>query len=187
MADPEGHFAAIPGAAKRACCSAMEIVRLVLDGTLQNLGRDPAVEGYLSLLVDVEELRGHVRLEVAPVGVPLRQAERRLRTSTAVIDALIAPGPNGEPPILPSERVINPVNRCPQVVIPFAALEAFDREYIGLMPLAKDTGIHHVQLRKRLDEAGVAPAFEPGRVGARSYLRKRATHAFMDSCNPATR
>jgi hypothetical protein len=171
MSDPEPHFVNIPTAAKRACCSSMEIVKLVLDGTVRNRGRDMAIEGYLSLLVDVEELRRHVRLDVEPLGAPLRQAERQLRTSTAVVEALIAPGPNGEPPILESLTATNPVNRCPQVLVPFAALEAFERQFVGLMALAKETGIHHVQLRKRLDAAGVEAAFEPERVGARFYAR----------------
>ncbi|MGP9820032.1 TniQ family protein [Salinarimonas sp. NSM] len=178
MPAPGEGIVPIPGAAKRACCSAMEIVRLVLDGTLHKLGRDPLVEGYLSLLVDVEEVRRHTRLEVEPVGVPLREAERRLRTSTAVIEALIAPGPDGEAPILETVTAINPVNRCPQVVVPFAALEAFEREYVGLMALAKETGIHQVQLRKRLDVAGVVPAFEPDRVGARFYARAAISTLF---------
>lgn len=173
MANPEPHFGSIPEAMKRACCSAMEIVRLVLHGKLQNLGGDPEVEGYLSLLVDVEELKTHVRLEADPSSIPLRQAERRLRTSTAVIKALISPGPNQEPPILEPQTVVNPVNRCPQVVIPFAAIEAFERDYIGLMQLAKETGVHHVQLRKLLDGAGIEPAFDPDRVAARYYRREK--------------
>lgn len=166
----EDHFHTIPKAAKRACCSGMEIVRLVLDGRLNNLGRDPEVQGYLSLLVDVDELRPLVQLKSEPEGVSLRDAERRIGTSTAVIEALIRSEESADP-ILESQTVINPVNRCPQIVIPFLALEDFDEVYVGLIRLAKEIGVHHVPLRRNLDDAGVEPAFDPDKVGARFYRR----------------
>lgn len=171
MTDPGGWMAPIPAAAKRACCSAMEIVGLVLDGTLQNLGRDPDARGYLSLLVDVEEIRPLVRLEIEPAGVTLRDVEKRLGISHAAMVAMIAPGPDGEPPILASERVINPVNRCPQTVVPFAAFEAFEREYVSLAQLARETGVNARKLKARLEAEGVKPVFEPERVGALLYPR----------------
>jgi hypothetical protein len=51
----------IPAAAKRACCSATEIVRFIVDKKLRWVGRLGDVEGYLSVLVDLEELRELVR------------------------------------------------------------------------------------------------------------------------------
>src|SRR3546814_18504790 len=54
-------FFTIPETAKRACCSASEIVAMILNGRLTRVGRRRGVSGYMSVLVDVEETRGLVR------------------------------------------------------------------------------------------------------------------------------
>jgi hypothetical protein len=167
MSDPEAGFADLPRAAKRACCSAMEIVALVLEGRLKRLGRDLSQNGYLALLVDVEEVRALVRLDIKAQGMSLREIERRIGTNTKVVEALIRAGDGP----LPTITVINPVNRCPQMVVPFDALDAFEREYVGLTHLARERGVHHVVLRKRLDAAGVVPALTREKFGATFYRR----------------
>jgi hypothetical protein len=167
MSDLEAGFADLPRAAKRACCSAMEIVALVLEGRLKRLRRDLRQQGYLALLVDVEEVQALVRLNLNAQGMTLREVERRFGTHTKVVEALIR---TGDGP-LPTMTVINPVNRCPQTVVPFDSLEAFEREYVGLTHLARERGVHHVVLRKRLDAAGVVPALTREKFGATFYRR----------------
>lgn len=168
MADPEPGFADLPHAAKRACCSAMEIVALVLEGRLKRLGRDLNQQGYLALIVDVEEVRALVRLGLNAQGMTLREVERRFGIHTGVVKALIRPGDGP----LPTMTVVNPVNRCPQTVVPFEALDAFEREYVGLTRLARERGVHHVVLRKRLDAAGVVPALTREKFSATFYRRR---------------
>jgi hypothetical protein len=53
----------IPAAAKRAFCSGAAIVRLIIDKKLKWVGRLAGTEGYLSILVDIEEIREQVRGE----------------------------------------------------------------------------------------------------------------------------
>jgi hypothetical protein len=65
VAKAEG-MATIPKAAKHANCSAMDIVPLVLDCKLKKIARLTQTRGYLSLLVDVDEVRGHVRKPKPP-------------------------------------------------------------------------------------------------------------------------
>jgi hypothetical protein len=154
----------IPAAAKRACCSASEIVRLILERKLTWVGRLTGERGYMAVLVNVEEVRQHVRREDHG-GVSLRQVEQRLGTSTAVVKALIRLGH------LPSRTAINPVNRCPQTVVDPGELEAFQRTYVSLAALAAERGKHFRRLKAMLDEAGVAPAFEEGTVPATFYRR----------------
>jgi hypothetical protein len=90
---------------------------------------------------------------------------------------LTSPGPNGEAPILETRVVVNPVNRCRQTVVPTGEIEAFERDYVNLLRLSKQIGIHHVQLRKRLEASGIEPAFDPERVGARFYPREALRRA----------
>ncbi|KLK93144.1 hypothetical protein AA309_11130 [Microvirga vignae] len=167
MSYREAGFSDLPGAAKKACCSAMEIVALVLEGRLKRLGRDLNQQGYLALLVDVEEVRALVRLNIKAQGMTLREIERRIGTNTKVVEALIRAGDGP----LPTLTVVNPVNRCPQTVVPFEALDAFEREYIGLTHLARERGVHHIVLRKQLDAAGVVPALRREKFGATFYRR----------------
>ena len=51
----------IPDAARLACCTSEEIVRLILDGRLARKWRLTSERGYMSVLVDVEEVRALVR------------------------------------------------------------------------------------------------------------------------------
>jgi len=48
-------------AAKKACCGAEAIVRLAIDGKLARKWKLAGERGYMSLLVDVDEVRGLVR------------------------------------------------------------------------------------------------------------------------------
>jgi hypothetical protein len=155
----------IPAAAKRACCSAMEIVGLILDRKLSGVRRRADVAGYLSVLVDPGEVKPFVQGQ-ADGSLSLREVERRLGSSTAVVKALTEMGH------LPSRIAVNPVNRCPQRVVHADDLAHFMRRLVSLHALAVETGIHFRQLAKMLDGAGIEPAFEPDTVRARFYERR---------------
>jgi len=152
----------IQGAMKRASCSAMEIVGLVLSGRLERLAVDPAERGYLSLLVDPEEIKLLVQLG-SHGGLSLREVEKRLGTTTAVVSALIAGGH------LPSQQGINPVKRQPQTVVTEEALQRFSELYVSLHELARIRQSNPGNLKRELAGRGVEPAL--GNVPASFYTR----------------
>jgi hypothetical protein len=155
----------IPAAAKRACCSAAEIVRLIVDRRLVWKGRLPHVQGYLSVLIELAEVRKHVQGK-ALADYSLRRVEQFLGTSTAVVKALIEKGH------LRSRIAVNPINRCPQRVVAKVELERFQGEFISLASLAKQRRVYTGELSKRLLVAGLRPAFDAKAVGA-SFFRVR--------------
>jgi hypothetical protein len=161
----DGRLMPIPTAAKWACCSAMEIVRLVLDRKLARVGRRTDAAGYLSVLVDPREVQPFVQGQ-ADGSLSLREVEQRLGTTTRVVKALIEHGH------LPSRVETNPVNRCPRQVVGQEDLDAFMGRYVTLHVAAKEQGVYHRRLKSSLDEAGVGPAFDPTTVHATFFERK---------------
>lgn len=160
--------ATIPEAAKRACCSAIDIVQAIIEGLPSWVGRLEAERGYMSVLVDVEEMKELAR---APEhgGISLREASVLLSTNDRVVQALVDTGH------LRSVTVTNPVNRCPQTVVMPDEMERFRATYVSLHELARTTGKGLHGLKKALDQRGISPAFDPDRVGATFYTRASAT------------
>lgn len=155
----------IPAAAKKACCSAAEIVRAILDGRLKRKGRLVGARGYMSVLVDVEEVRALVR-GTDPGGLVGRPLAKRLGVADKVVAKLIA-GAH-----LKTVIVVHPINRCPTAIVPTAEVERFEREFVSLFGLAKQLGRHFRAVKKALEAAGVEPAVDPEKVGATFYRRK---------------
>jgi hypothetical protein len=154
----------IPGAAKRANCSAMEIVRAILDGKLEWVGQVAGEQGYMSILVNVEKVRNLVRGDHGDK-LPLPVVQVALKTSFAVVDALIRTG------ILPSERAISPINRCPYTAVRAADLDAFRATYGSLQELARERDLHFIGCKKLLTANGVEPAFDKAIVPVTLYRR----------------
>jgi hypothetical protein len=154
----------IPTAAKRACCSSADIVRLILDRKLSWTGKAAGQRGYLSLLVNVEEVRTKVR-RPDHGGLTKVEVMKRLHTTSAVLSALIK---HGHLTTLP---VINPVNRYHQVVISLEEFDRFNREYVSLYVLTQEQGKHFTVVQKALDQRGIEPAFKPRKIGATFYWR----------------
>src|SRR5258708_29236637 len=71
---------------------------------------------------DVEEMRGVVR-GPGQGGLTLEGVVSRFSTSDGAVRALIDGGH------LKTMKVINPVNRCPTVIVPAQEVERFEREY----------------------------------------------------------
>ena len=165
-ADPkyagEAAFHDIPSAAKRACCRAEQIIRLLLDRKLGRVGRNPEVEGYLSVLVDIDEVRPLVSGEDHG-GINLRTAGSLIRTSDRVLRALIDNG------FIAAECVPNPVTKQIQTIIRPEELERFQNEFIGLHVLAKERGQHFRKVTIELQAKDIRPAFDPMQVRAIFY------------------
>jgi hypothetical protein len=73
---------------------------------------------------------------------------------------------------------INPVNRCPTVIVPSAEIKRFEREFVSLFALAQQQGKHFRAVKKELEAAGVKPAMKAEQVGATFYRRCDLAAAF---------
>jgi hypothetical protein len=154
----------IPEAARLDFCMSEEVVRLILDRKLVRKWRLRGERGYMSVLVDIEEVRALVR---GPDhgGLTGIEIKDKLSTTAKVAAALIKHGH------LKTITVVNPVNRCPTVVVPAEDVERFARTYISLFALAKQQGRHFRAVKKEIDAAGIEPALDPEKVGATFYRR----------------
>ncbi|MBN8978641.1 MAG: TniQ family protein [Rhizobiales bacterium] len=156
----------IANAARRACCPITEIVKLILDRKLQNVGKLESRTGFASLLVDIEEVRSAVKLK-APDGLPPNTVARTiLKTNVAVMAQLVKCG------AIRTVTTINPVNRCTMAIIQFAEIERFQKQFVSLHHVARSLGLHMTVAKKRLADGGIKPA--PGFEGVNATFYKRA-------------
>jgi TniQ len=154
----------IAGAAKRANCKAAEIVRLIFDKKLKWVGHMAGVDGYLSVLVDLEEIRSLTRGKDHG-GLTPYQVACTLGATDRVARMLIKHGH------LKTVSTINPINRCPQRVVMPEEVERFQRQYVSLFALAKERGRHFRKLKQELDASGAKPALDAETIGATFYAR----------------
>jgi hypothetical protein len=161
---PEPRRTSIPAAAKRACCSAADIVRLILDRKLKWVGRASGERGYLSVLIDVDEIRAKTR---GPEhgGVTQCEMTELLCTSDGVVRALV------KAKHLKTFIARDPINHCPAVLIRADDAKKFRRKYVSLFALAKERGKHFKAVKNELTAAGVKPAFKRKKIGATFYAR----------------
>lgn len=146
--------------------SAIAAVRLAIDGNLARKWKLARARGYMSLLVDVEEVRALVR-GADHGGFTGEALQDRLQTTDRVIRKLITGGH------LKTETVINPINRCPTVIVTAAEVARFEAEYVSLFVLAKQQGRHFRAVKKEIEAAGIKPAMNPDEVGATFYRREK--------------
>ncbi len=142
----------------------MDVVALVLERKLSRVGRDPGQSGFVSVLVDAEEVRP---LVTGPAydGHSLRDLEKLLSAGTYAVKALVEKG------LLVSETVKNPVTGWMQPIVREEELERFRREYVSLHTLARERGEHFARIKKSLVAAGVAPVGDPGELRQTLYRR----------------
>lgn len=159
-AHPQSKFCNIPDAAKRCCRSAAEIIKLIFEGRLETRRATGGVGGYLGVLVEPNQAARALR-GADTGGIPIRQAARQMGISEGSLGALIE---HGHVTILIG---INPVNKCPQRLVPADEIARFQGRYITLWRLAKHHKVEIAAMKMTLDRTGVAPAFEG--VFARMY------------------
>jgi adenylylsulfate kinase-like enzyme len=141
------------------------VLRLILEKKLKWVGRHADIQGYMSALVDVDEVRSKVR-GTEKAGFTGLELKEKLSTTAKVVSALIKHGH------LKTITVVNPVNRCPTVVVPPAEVERFKQEYVALFALARQRGLHHLAMKKLLEDDAIEPALDPRKIGASFYLRR---------------
>jgi len=163
---PKLELTSIQAAAKRAKCSIVEIVLLLLDGELNTVGIKEGLREFRAIMVKPDEI--HQKLARPGLkGVKLREVERSLGTTTLTVRALVDGG------YLEAVRELNPVSRCPQTVVVPEALQTFAETYVSLSQLARERRMQIAALKRELDEAEIAPAFDLGEKVARFYERAK--------------
>lgn len=154
----------IPDAARTARCSAVDVVGLLLDRRLARVRRAPDLTGYMSVLVDPNEIRPLVHRDFGE-GLTMKEVELTTKWSGRVIRALVE---NGH---LPSRDVQNPINHLIQTRVTKEDLDRFTGEYVSLHGLADELGRHFRRLKWEIEDAGVRPAFDPAQVWSTFYRR----------------
>jgi len=164
MSTPPQNAVSIPQAAKRANCSAMEIVKLILDKQLSWIGSLSDEKGYLAVLVDFHEIRDRTR-GPALDGMTAEQIRIDMKTTIRVVNALIVGGH------LTKRTVINPLNRCPVSIVARSDYERFRSEYATLFDLSRELGRHHLKLKAEFMVQGIKPSLNAKIFFASFYLR----------------
>lgn len=161
---PERPIMDIPRAAKRAYCTTPDVLRMILGRELTWVGLDPDVSGFHAILVNADEVLDRVRGSDHD-GYTIQTLRIRLGVHQRVVEGLLARGH------LPRVATINPVNRCPNLIVPPDAVDTFQRTYVSLWDLAGQWQTNAFKLKKELDRRGVEPAIGRDQVGATFYLR----------------
>lgn len=164
VTQPPDGLHTIPSAAKRAGCSAANVVRLLLDGKLTRVGCRDGVEGYMSVAVDPAEVemflprpnRDHLSIH---------DVSRATGWGVKAIRALVGHG------YLPSVAALNPVNHQPQRLVTRQDLKAFTDIYMSLHTLKIRMRRQIYVIKEQAEAAGARPAFPVDEVQATFYRR----------------
>lgn len=157
-------LASLPVAAKQARCSSMEIVELIFNRQLPTLKRSPGATGFLSLLVDIDEVRSKVRGKYAG-DVTARKASTLMRVRQTAVHALMKEG------VLASRIVKSPTNFLSARIIPIASIEEFNRTYCTLAAISRSASIGPSRTNRILVENGINPALPKEKFVVSFYLR----------------
>lgn len=167
-ADPALHgdpdMVPLIAAAKHSCCAVMDVVTLVVNGQLSRVGRDPGQAGFVSVLVDAEEVRPLVT-GPAYEGHSLRDLEKLLSAGTYAVKALVEKG------FIIATTVKNPVTGWMQPIVRDEDLQRFRQEYVSLHTLARERGEHFARVKKSLVAVGVVPVGDPDELKQTLYRR----------------
>lgn len=166
---PDGMFG-IPETAQFSRVTTTVIVQLLLGRALTRVFRLADVPGYGGILLDPDEVRAVARAVYPETVISASRAAQRLGMSQTVVKALMEDREGGafiEP--LPMRGSTN-------IEVRIDVVDDFARSHVGLLGLSKETGIHHIRLRRKLDAAGIYPIDDPERIHARIYRRKDVQH-----------
>lgn len=151
-------------ASRRANRSLAEVMQLILDGRLLNVRRLPGEGGLLAIDVDPVEVKNLVRKAALP-GLTKSCLERRLRISNNAVTKFFATG------ILPTVDARHPIKRQLIKVVPYDAIESFEREYILLAALARQLSISPRTLKLGIQRTGILPKYTFEENGSDIYKR----------------
>ncbi|MDB5529199.1 MAG: hypothetical protein JWR51_2302 [Devosia sp.] len=165
VVEPAGNQVSVSMATRRANCSLLETLRLMLAGELTWVGLLDREEGYRALLIDHQELRQKVALPPLEGLIP-SAIIRKLGIRGDAVQKIISSGH------LSTLAGINPTKRCPQRVVPFEAFDRFNATYISLRDVARQ--MNQASARKALAllaNDDIFPVREFQSYGAYLFLR----------------
>lgn len=158
------HLETLANARMRCVCGQPEIVKLILNGTLQSVGRLESVQGYASVLVDPNEVTPLVRGKELG-GISPSDIISDLGIHNAGVVAMLDVH-------LPTVERMHPKRRCLQKVVDDAVYAEFKAKYASLRDLAREAGVNVRTCKAQLRDRGILP--EPGFPPAvHLYLRSK--------------
>ena len=161
-------------ATQKARVTTDEVIRLLQKGALRNVYRVKGGEGYLSIRVDPEEIRGHFVRDPETVPMGSCAVAKELGTIQPVVNKLAAAGlissvaPNGRSEALKTVRVLP------------SSLRQFQETYVSLMQLRKDLGVHHRTIKNTLRRLGIEPVADPAVLKVTLFRRADIPLEFYD-------
>ncbi|EGY02042.1 hypothetical protein AZA_64291 [Nitrospirillum viridazoti Y2] len=154
-------LATIPFAARKARCSAVDIVRLIFEGRIC-IATDQDDYGYMSVYVSPADIRGI--LYGSRTGLSLHEVAKQRGWGENFVTFLVNES------FLAFEVVENPITRLKQRMVKPESLREFDEKYILIDEFIGQFRRHHVDVRKEISRLGVKPVRDSG-IGSRIYER----------------
>ena len=168
QSEPCAEFVTLALAVRGTRSDGPTILRALLEGRLRQRRRLAGARGLSALLVSRTEVRAMFRDPILGSFYSVGRAARLLQTSSPVVVRLMAPRPGG--PLLPSVPAPRLANSA-KWGVRREDLEAFMGRYVSLTTLYREYDTCALNMRRRLEAAGVAPAFDKAEVGATFYRR----------------
>jgi hypothetical protein len=146
---------------------AADILAMILDGSLQWVGRLGEGSRYEHLLVDIDEVVGIIRTRSTKKGIYAKEAEAIiLGVYASNISRLAKAG------FLMSTTEFCPKSMRTMDVLTRESAEAFAAKYVSVAEISHDTGIHVRNVATRLLEAGIVEAIDREVPKTRIYRRR---------------
>ncbi|MEP5196301.1 MAG: TniQ family protein [Roseobacter sp.] len=159
----------IQSAARKAVCSTGEIVTLILENQLDWIGFTDGQRSYRNLVVDVDEVMSKLKTTVVE-GLTKKELKSLLGVNDCVIKWLCDEG------YLPLRKSRSPTSRKSRSVVRQADLDSFNRQYITLRNLARQTRFNSYRLKSMLKQASVAPLDGTKQHGRNIYAIRDVGH-----------
>ncbi|UWR49780.1 TniQ family protein [Phaeobacter inhibens] len=171
---PSAGFVTIPRAAEASRRLSADIVRLLVDQRLKAVEQIAGTKGYLSILVDPDEIKRCLPVEEVILAPSKTEVAPILGVTPYALDAMM--DDEVAPPLI---RGIKDTGRGRATTrIDQSEILRFKREYVTLGELKQLSGRHHTFVQNQLDQAGVSPVRDPKKLKVFLYRRPEAELVF---------
>ncbi len=174
VSSPSFGFVTIPRAAEVSRRLSADIVRLLVGQQIERIEQVDGTNGYLSVLVDPDEIRRALPIEEVVLPPSKTEAAPMLGVAPNALDAMM--NDKIGPPLIRGIRDERPGPT--KIRIHQSEIRRFRQEYVTLGELKQLSGRHHTYVQKRLDQAGVSPVRDPKKLKLFLYRRPEAEPVF---------
>jgi|GEM_PF-2248502 len=154
----------IQTACRKTVTGAAEVVELIVSGKLKFVGRDPQKHGYLSVLVDANEVAKLMRLE-EPKGFMKHEVASFLGVNDPAIKYLETSG------LLPFVKSRHPISRKAIRIVTYGAMAGFLSEFLPSKYLAELLNLSTRHVGSKLDSKDVDRIEMPDNCRGKIYRR----------------